>query len=120
MLTKIYKKARRVYRTRQRIKNSRSDRIRLSIHRTNNHIYAQLINDLSHTTIASASTLLETIKAEISYGGNVAAAQIVGKSIADLALSNGIKNVVFDRGSHLYHGRVKALADAARAGGLNF
>ena len=88
---------------------------RLSVHRTGRHIYAQIIDDAAGRTLAAASTL----GAEVS-GANVAAAALVGKQIAEAAKAAGVTTVVFDRGGFLFHGRVKALADAAREGGLEF
>jgi large subunit ribosomal protein L18 len=93
-----------------------AERPRLNVFRSLNHIYAQVIDDQKGETIASASTL--AIKAKT--GGNVAAAKEVGKTIAERAKEKGVKKVVFDRGGFLYHGRIKALADAAREGGLEF
>ncbi len=91
-----------------------AERPRLNVYRSVNHIYAQVIDDQTGTTIVSAST----IKAKT--GGNVAAAKEIGKTIAELAVAKGVKKVVFDRGGYLYHGRIKALADAAREAGLEF
>jgi large subunit ribosomal protein L18 len=91
-----------------------AERPRLNVYRSVNHIYAQVIDDASGVTIASAST----IKAKT--GGNVAAARETGKAIAELAKEKGVTRVVFDRGGYLYHGRIKALADAAREAGLEF
>jgi large subunit ribosomal protein L18 len=93
-----------------------TERPRLNVYRSLNHIYAQVIDDQKGETIASTSTLALKLKT----GGNVAAAKEIGKSIAEKATSKGIKKVVFDRGGFLYHGRIKALADAAREGGLEF
>ncbi|HEX4285382.1 MAG TPA: 50S ribosomal protein L18 [Terracidiphilus sp.] len=93
-----------------------TDRPRLNVYRSLNHIYAQLIDDQKGETLASVSTLGLKVKT----GGNVAAAKEIGKAIAEKATSKGIKKVVFDRGGFLYHGRIKALADAAREGGLEF
>jgi large subunit ribosomal protein L18 len=95
------------------------DRPRLNVYRSLNHIYAQVIDDLKGETIAAASTA-EGKKADRTTGGNVAAAKNVGKTIADRAKEKGITQVVFDRGGYLYHGRIKALADAAREAGLKF
>jgi large subunit ribosomal protein L18 len=96
-----------------------AERPRLNVYRSLNHIYTQLIDDLNGVTLASASS--KSKKGEDkSYGGNVAAAAQVGKLIAERAKEKGIKKVVFDRGGYLYHGRVKALADAAREAGLDF
>ncbi len=91
---------------------------RLSVHRTNDQIYAQIIDDTKGITVAAASTLEADLKGK--YGGNIAAAAQVGKLVAERAKKAGIGKVMFDRGSFLYHGRVKALADAAREGGLEF
>jgi large subunit ribosomal protein L18 len=93
-----------------------SERPRLNVYRSLNHIYAQVIDDQNGVTLASASTI--ALKAKT--GGNVAAAKEIGKAIAEKAQEKGIKKVVFDRGGFLYHGRVKALADAAREAGLEF
>jgi large subunit ribosomal protein L18 len=96
-----------------------AERPRLNVYRSLNHIYTQLIDDLNGVTLASASSFGKK-SAEKVYGGNVAAAKLVGKQIAEVAQAKGIKKVVFDRGGYLYHGRVKALADAAREAGLEF
>ena len=96
-----------------------AERPRLNVYRSLNHIYTQLIDDLNGVTIASASSFGKKSD-EKAYGGNVAAAAAVGKLIAERAKEKGIKKVVFDRGGYLYHGRVKALADAAREAGLEF
>jgi large subunit ribosomal protein L18 len=93
-----------------------TDRPRLSVHRSLNHIYAQVIDDATGQTVASASTI--ALKAKT--GGNIAAAKEIGKAIAEKAREKGVTKVVFDRGGYLYHGRVKALADAAREAGLEF
>jgi large subunit ribosomal protein L18 len=95
-------------------------RPRLSVFRSSKHIYAQLIDDLAGVTLAAASTAGKAGKAEMPYGGNVKAAQIVGKKIAEAAQAKGITQVAFDRGHYRYHGRVKAVAEAAREGGLSF
>ena len=96
-----------------------AERPRLNVYRSLNHIYAQLIDDLKGETIAAASTA-EGKKEDRRTGGNVAAAKSVGKTIAERAKQKGISKVVFDRGGYLYHGRIKALADAAREAGLKF
>jgi large subunit ribosomal protein L18 len=96
-----------------------AERPRLNVYRSLNHIYTQLIDDLNGVTIASASSKGKKGD-DTRYGGNVAAAAEVGKIIAERAKEKGIKKVVFDRGGYLYHGRVKALADAAREAGLDF
>jgi large subunit ribosomal protein L18 len=95
-----------------------AERPRLNVFRSSKHIYAQLINDEKGITLASASTLDKAV--ELEHGGNVDAAKKVGEAIAQRALEHGVKSVVFDRGGYLYHGRIKALADAAREAGLEF
>jgi large subunit ribosomal protein L18 len=95
-------------------------RPRLCVFRTAKHIYAQIIEDSSGTTLASASTINKAVGEGLKYGGNVTAAEAVGKAIAEQALGKNIKQVVFDRNGFLYHGRVKALAEAAREAGLSF
>ncbi|WP_018663945.1 50S ribosomal protein L18 [Heyndrickxia acidiproducens] len=95
-----------------------AERPRLNIYRSNKNIYAQLIDDVNHVTLVSASTLDKDLNLEST--GNVEAAQKVGELIAKRALEKGLEEVVFDRGGYLYHGRVKALADAARENGLQF
>lgn len=104
-------------RNRTQLKKRAGGRPRLSVHRTNQHIYAQIIDDVKGATLAAASTLDADLKAA---GSNVEAATKVGKLIAERAKAAGVETVVFDRGGFLYHGRVKALAEAARDGGLNF
>src|SRR6266852_780163 len=94
-----------------------TERPRLAVYRSLNHIYAQIIDDEKSRTLASASTTEKTLRAKT--GGNIDAAKRVGQAIAERALAAGVEQVVFDRGGYLYHGRVKALTDAARAGGLN-
>jgi large subunit ribosomal protein L18 len=96
-----------------------SERPRLNVYRSLSHIYVQVIDDLNGKTLVSASSA-EGKQSERRTGGNVAAAKSVGKAIAERAKAKGIKKVVFDRGGYIYHGRVKALADAAREGGLQF
>jgi large subunit ribosomal protein L18 len=103
------------FRIRQKLSGT-AERPRLNVYRSLNHIYAQVIDDLKGETIASASTLA----GKISAGGNVTAAKEVGKLVAEQAIAKGVKKVVFDRGGYLYHGRIKALADAAREAGLDF
>ncbi|HEX8710563.1 MAG TPA: 50S ribosomal protein L18 [Terracidiphilus sp.] len=93
-----------------------AERPRLNVYRSLNHIYAQVIDDQTGTTLVSASSLALKLKT----GGNIAAAKEIGKAVAERATEKGIKRVVFDRGGYLYHGRVKALADAAREAGLEF
>lgn len=109
----------RTWRVRNAIR-ANSGRVRLSIFRSNKHIYAQLIDDTKGATLASASTMQKGIVGDDENGGNVAAAKKVGQVIAARAKEQGITEVVFDRGSCRYHGRVAALADAAREAGLDF
>ena len=121
MLTKVGKNAKRGHvheRIRKRMQGT-AERPRLNVYRSLNHIYAQVIDDMSGQTLVSASTA-EGKKEDRRTGGNVAAAKSVGKSIAERAKAKGVTKVVFDRGGYLYHGRVKALADAAREAGLQF
>ena len=96
------------------------ERPRLCVFRSSKNIYVQVIDDVNGTTLAAASTLDSDIKEKAAYGGNKAAAKLVGEKIGEVALQAGIKAVCFDRGGYLYHGRVKALADGAREGGLKF
>ncbi len=96
------------------------ERPRLNVFRSLKHIYAQIIDDYAGRTLVAASTLDRELRDKIRYGGNIEAAKQVGALIAKRALEKGIKKVVFDRGGYLYHGRVKALAEAAREGGLEF
>jgi large subunit ribosomal protein L18 len=103
------------FRIRQKMQGT-AERPRLNVYRSLNHIYAQIIDDAKGETLLSASSLASKVKT----GGNVAAAKEVGKLVAERAIEKGIKRVVFDRGGYLYHGRIKALADAAREAGLEF
>jgi len=95
-------------------------RPRLAVHRSLNHIYAQVIDDSRGATVAAVSSLDKVIRKSAKSGGNIAAAKLVGEAIAKRLVEMGLKEVVFDRGGYLYHGRVKALADAAREHGLKF
>src|SRR6201997_564660 len=97
-----------------------TERPRLCVYRSLGHIYAQVIDDHSGRTLVSASSLDKGTRAGLKGGGNIAAAKIVGKAVADRALAAGIQQVVFDRGGYMYHGRVEALASAAREAGLKF
>jgi len=97
-----------------------SGRARLHVHRSGKHIYAQVIDDAQGRTLAAASSIDKTLRGSLRTGADKAAAVAVGKLVAERAVAAGIKEVVFDRGAYLYHGRVKALADAAREGGLAF
>ncbi len=110
----------RATRVRRQIKKVAGDRPRLSVHRSSKNIYAQIIDDSRGHTLASASTLESDVKGSLKTGADTAAASAVGKLIAERAVKAGVKEVVFDRGAYIYHGRVKALADAAREGGLSF
>jgi large subunit ribosomal protein L18 len=108
----------RAQRVRTAIRRNAGGRPRLSVHRSGRHIYAQVIVDAEGRTVASASTLEKDVRA--TTGATVASAQEVGKRLAERAKAAGVTQVVFDRGGFLFHGRVKALADAAREGGLEF
>ncbi len=88
--------------------------------RSSKHIYAQLIDDRKGATVAAASSMEKDMRGSLKTGANIDAAKAVGKKLAERAVAAGVKDVVFDRGGYMYHGRVKALADAAREGGLNF
>ena len=110
--------ARRKQRVRLSLRRSANGRPRLSVFRSSKHIYAQVIDDLKGETLASAPSMEKEMREKT--GANIDAAKAVGKLLAERAVKNGVKEVVFDRGGYLYHGRVKALAEAAREGGLNF
>jgi len=112
----LFEKRRRRVRTALRAKGGL--RPRLSVHRSGRHIYVQVIDDVAGKTVASASTLEKDVRG--TSGANIDAAQSVGKRVAERAKAAGVTTVVFDRGGFLFHGRVKALADAAREGGLEF
>ena len=107
-------------RVRKSLKKNSSGRPRLSVHRSSANIYAQVIDDAKGTTIAAASSLEKGLKGALKTGADKAAAAAVGKLVAERAVKAGVSEVVFDRGGFLFHGRVKALADAAREGGLKF
>ncbi|MBI4756042.1 MAG: 50S ribosomal protein L18 [Betaproteobacteria bacterium] len=109
---------RRARKTRARI--SEAEAVRLMVHRSNCHIYAQVISGCGTRTLASASTVEQEVRGQVPAGGTVAAAKVVGKLIAERARAAGVEEVAFDRSGFLYHGRVKALAEAAREGGLKF
>jgi large subunit ribosomal protein L18 len=111
---------RRRKRVRRALKKVASSRPRLSVHRSHLHIYAQVIDDANGVTLAAASTIEKDLRGRMKNGGNKSAATEVGKMIAERAIKAGVKEVMFDRGAYKFHGRVKALADAARAGGLSF
>ncbi len=112
--------ARRKQRTRLKLKRNAVGRPRLSVHRSGRHIYVQLIDDVIGKTVAAASTVEKEQRAALKNGSTTVSASAVGKLIAERALEKGVKEVVFDRGGFKYHGRIKALADAAREGGLSF
>ncbi|MCK5595750.1 50S ribosomal protein L18 [bacterium] len=116
---KLEGRARRHRRVRRKVIGT-AQRPRLSVFRSLKHIYVQLVDDESGKTILSVSTRSTDAAGKIKYGGNVAAAKVVGKMLGETALSNKITNVVFDKGGYLYHGRIKVLADAAREAGLKF
>ncbi|ADH88774.1 ribosomal protein L18 [Ancylobacter novellus DSM 506] len=111
---------RRKARVRRAIRSTANGRPRLSVHRSSKHIYAQIIDDARGVTIAAASSLEKDLRGSLKTGADIAAAQAIGKLVAERAVAAGVKDVVFDRGAFIYHGRVKALAEAAREGGLNF
>jgi large subunit ribosomal protein L18 len=113
------RRERRKFRVRNSVRGT-SERPRLSVFRSSKHIYAQLIDDHSGQTLAAASSCGKDVAKDLPYGGNIKAAKAVGKKLADAAKAKGISKAAFDRGSYRYHGRVKALADAAREGGLQF
>lgn len=117
----------RAFRTRNKIRRVNIDRVsnratrpRLSVHRTNKQIYAQIIDDLKGVTLAAASTMDADVKEQIKKGSDQSAAEKVGELIAERAKKAGVEEIVFDRGRFVYHGRIKALADGARKGGLKF
>lgn len=111
---------RRRNRNRSKLALSAKGRHRLSVHRSSKNIYAQIIDDKKGITLAAASTLEKDIKASIASGATIAAATVVGEAVATRAIEKGIARVVFDRGGFIYHGRIRALAEAARNGGLEF
>ena len=110
---------RRKQRVRAKLQRVANSRPRLSVFRSSKHIYAQIIDDAGHKTVAAASTMDKDLK-KLKTGADIAAAEAVGKLVAERAKKAGVTNVVFDRGGYIYHGRVKALADAARTAGLTF
>lgn len=118
-LTKILKRKGRHKRIRKEVVGT-GERPRLSIFRSHQHLSVQLVDDLVGKTVLSCSTIEPSIRKQILYGGNIAAAKALGGILAERALQKGFKQVVFDRGGNLYHGRVKVLAEAAREGGLQF
>jgi large subunit ribosomal protein L18 len=111
---------RRKARVRRAIKKAANGRPRLSVFRSSKQIYAQIIDDVRGVTVAAASTIEKDVKGKLKTGATVEAAKEVGKLVAERATKAGVKQVIFDRSGYLFHGRVKALADAAREGGLDF
>jgi large subunit ribosomal protein L18 len=111
---------RRKARVRRALRTAANGRPRLSVFRSSKHIYAQLIDDAKGETIAAASSIEKELRGSLKTGADVEAATAIGKLLAERAIAKGVKDVLFDRGGYLFHGRVKALADAAREGGLNF
>jgi large subunit ribosomal protein L18 len=120
MATVADRTVRRTAKVRRNVRRAGGKRARLSVFRSSKHIYAQVIDDADGRTVASASSLEKDMRGGLKTGANIEAAKAVGKRLAERAAEKGIKQVVFDRGGYLYHGRVKALADAAREGGLDF
>ncbi len=118
MIDKNPARLRRARQTRLRIRDIGT--VRLTVHRSNSHIYAQLMSAAGDKVLASASSLEKDLRGQLKSGGNRDAAEVVGRRIAEKAKAAGIERVAFDRAGYRYHGRVKALADAARAGGLKF
>ena len=119
-MAKVDNSARRKRRVRYQLRQRAAGRVRLSVFRSGKHIYAQLIDDAKGATLAAASTVDKEVRASVKSGANVDAAKAVGTLIAKRAKEAKVDNVVFDRGSYLFHGRVKALADAAREAGMAF
>jgi large subunit ribosomal protein L18 len=120
MSSNLTLQARRRQRLRYQLRQKSGGRKRLSVFRSGKHIYAQIIDDAAGVTLAAASTLDKDLKSSLKTGADKDAATAVGKLIAERAQAAGVTAVVFDRGAYLYHGRVKALAEAAREGGLDF
>ena len=119
-LNKQKRDIKRKNRNRYSLKKHSGSKPRLSVYRSNQHIYAQIIDDTSGSTVCAASTMDKNFKDKNAFGGNISAAKEIGSIIAKTASKAGVKEVVFDRGAYLYHGRVKALAEAARGNGLVF
>jgi large subunit ribosomal protein L18 len=115
----LKQRQRRSMRVRKRVRGT-LERPRLSVFRTHKHVYAQVIDDMAGRTLAAASTLDKDLRGDVKNGGNKAAAAAIGKAIAERALAAGVQQVAFDRGQFQYHGRVAALAQAAREAGLKF
>lgn len=111
---------RRAQRVRRQLKKVAGDRLRLSVYRSSKNIYAQIIDDSRGHTLVAASTLEKDLKGSLKTGADIGAASAIGKLLGERAVKAGIKEVVFDRGPYIYHGRVRALAEAAREAGLSF
>jgi len=111
---------RRKARVRRTLRAAANGRPRLSVFRSSKHIYAQVIDDAKGLTIVAASSLEKDLRGSLKTGADIEAAKAIGKLLAERAVAKGVKDVVFDRGGYIFHGRVKALADAARESGLNF
>ena len=111
---------RRKAKVRRAIRAAANGRPRLSVHRSSQHIYAQVIDDQNGVTVASASSLEKDLRSSLKTGADTEAARVIGKLVAERAQAKGVTSVVFDRGAYIYHGRVKALAEGAREGGLQF
>jgi large subunit ribosomal protein L18 len=120
MATVADRTKRRTAKVRRNVRRAAGNRARLSVFRSSKHIYAQVIDDAKGETVASASSIEDDMRTSLKTGADIGAAKAVGKRLAERATSKGVTQVVFDRGGYLYHGRVKALADAAREGGLKF
>jgi large subunit ribosomal protein L18 len=120
MARKISPTDRRKARVRRQLRKSNDGRLRLSVHRSSKHIYAQIIDDVNGHTVVAASTMEKDLKGSLKTGADKTAAAAVGKLVAERAKKAGVTAVVFDRGAYIYHGRVKALAEGAREGGLQF
>ena len=116
----VSRENRRKGRVRRALRRSAYGRLRLSVFRSSKHIYAQVIDDTKGETLASASSLEKDLRGGMKTGADISAAKAVGKLVAERAGAKGIKDVVFDRGGYLYHGRIRAVADAAREAGLEF
>jgi large subunit ribosomal protein L18 len=111
---------RRKARVRRTLRAAANGRPRLTVFRSSKHIYAQIIDDAKGETIVAASSLEKDLRESLKTGADIEAAKVIGKLLAERAVTKGVKEILFDRGGYIYHGRVKALADAAREGGLNF
>lgn len=119
-MAKVCKFTRRKNRVRYQLRQKAAGRVRLSVFRSGRHIYAQLIDDTQGKTLAAASTAEKEVLGSVKNGASIEAAKLVGAAIAKRAKEANVDNIVFDRGGYLFHGRIKALADAARAAGLAF